>query len=260
MDPVEIRADSLQPTAPSLMFIKPDWPAPPNVRAAVSTRRGGVSQGSYATLNLGAHVGDDPNAVAENRRRLRVALELASEPTWLNQVHGTNVVEAGAYGQPPTADASVASSSGSICAVLTADCLPVIFCDERGTKVAAAHAGWRGLVGGVLERTIEALESAPRSLLAWLGPAIEQDAFEVGDEVRAQFVSRHSAHARAFSRNERDRWQADLYELARIELEHLGLTRIFGGGFKCYSDAERFFSYRRDGQTGRMATLIWLVS
>ncbi len=239
-------------------FIYPDWPAPSNVRAAVTTRAGGVSVGSYSTLNLGAHVGDDPDVVAENRRRVREALQMRTEPTWLNQVHGTHVIEARAGVAPPTADASVARSPGAVCVVLTADCLPVLFCDEQGTRVAAAHAGWRGLVGGVLAATVTALESPPRSLLAWLGPAIEQSAFEVGDEVREQFVLRHSENAGAFSPNARGRWQADLYALARLELAHLGVTRVYGGDFACFADAEHFFSYRRESRTGRMGTFVWL--
>lgn len=242
-----------------MKLIVPDWPAPARVRAAVTTRDGGVSTGPYATLNLGAHVGDDPSAVAENRRRLQATLRLAADPAWLNQVHGTNVVEARRYDEPPMADASIARAPGPACVVLTADCLPVIFCDEEGTKVAAAHAGWRGLAGGVLGATIEALDCSPRSLLAWLGPAIEQQVFEVGDEVRAQFLARDSANASAFVRNDRNRWLADLCALARMELARLGLTRIYGGGFNCYADAERFFSYRRDARTGRMATLVWLA-
>jgi YfiH family protein len=243
----------------SIPIIVPDWPVPTNVRAAVTTRAGGVSTGPYATLNLGAHVGDDADAVAENRRRVRTALQLPAEPTWLNQVHGTAVVEARSSSErPATADASIAHAPGAVCSVLTADCLPVILCDEKGTRVAAAHAGWRGLVSGILAETIAALGNESQTLVAWLGPAIEQSAFEVGEEVREQFVSRDSANARAFVRNERDRWQADLYELARLELGRLGVTNVYGGGFSCYADAERFFSYRRDGKTGRMATLIWL--
>lgn len=242
-----------------MQFIFPDWPAPEGVRAAVTTRSGGVSVGPFTSLNLGIHVGDDAAAVAENRRRVRAQLSLVAEPAWLNQVHGTNVVEARAYDEPPTADASISRTPGSVCAVLTADCLPVIFCDERGTRVAAAHAGWRGLVGGVLESTVKALEADPASLLAWLGPAIEQDAFEVGDDVRAQFVARDPENARAFAPNDRGRWQADLYALARNELTRLGVSRIHGGGLSCYADADRFFSYRRDGKTGRMATLVWLA-
>jgi polyphenol oxidase len=244
----------------SSTWIAPDWPAPVNVRAVTTLRTGGVSVGAYASLNLGAHVGDEAAAVAENRRRLRSALALPNEPLWLNQVHGVQVhVHDAPEDAPPTADASVALTPGRVCAVLTADCLPVLFTDQAGTRVAAAHAGWRGLVGGVLERTMATLALAPAKLLAWLGPAIEQEAFEVGGEVRDQFLARDPANARAFVSNARNRWQADLYALARFELARLGVTQIYGGGYACYADRERFFSYRRDSQTGRMATLVWLA-
>ncbi|HKE93363.1 MAG TPA: peptidoglycan editing factor PgeF, partial [Povalibacter sp.] len=176
----------------SFSWLTPDWPAPSNVRAASTLRAGGVSQGDFASLNLATHVGDDPSAVLENRRRLREALGLGAEPAWLNQVHGTHVVESQPHATPPTADASVARTTGAPCVVMTADCLPVLFCDRDGTRVAAAHAGWRGLVGGVLAETIEALGTRPDNLLAWLGPAIEPAAFEVGAEVREQFVARDS--------------------------------------------------------------------
>jgi polyphenol oxidase len=244
---------------PELNFVTPDWPAPANVRAASTTRAGGLSVGPYASLNLGSHVGDDPAAVIENRARVQRTLGLERPPTWLNQVHGTAVAEAGSYAVPPTADACVARSAGNVCVVLTADCLPVLFCDEAGEAVAAAHAGWRGLVGGVLEETIGALKLPAHRLLAWLGPAIEQDAFEVGEEVRAQFIARDGAFAGSFSSNSAGRWQADLYGLARHELMRLGVARVYGSGFRCFEDQERFFSYRRDGQTGRMASLIWLA-
>jgi purine-nucleoside/S-methyl-5'-thioadenosine phosphorylase / adenosine deaminase len=240
--------------------IVPHWPAPPNVRAATTLRTGGVSVGSFASLNLGAHVGDDPQAVAENRRRVREALELPAEPVWLNQVHGTTVIGAVSLPAPPTADASISDVPGQVCAVLTADCLPVLICDQAGTRVAAVHAGWRGLSAGVLRATVEALSVPSSRLLAWLGPAIEQDAFEVGPEVRERFLDLDPEHDRSFVPNERGRWQADLYALARRELGRLGITDVFGGGYRCYSDAERFFSYRRDSQTGRMASLIWLTS
>jgi YfiH family protein len=239
-------------------YIKPDWPAPRNVFAAATTRAGGVSIGPYSSLNLASHVGDDARAVAENRKRVRDALNLSVEPTWLNQVHGTNVVEAGASMQTPTADASVAFGPGRVCVVLTADCLPVIFCDDAGTRVAAAHAGWRGLAGGILAETIRSLRTKPDRLIAWLGPAIEQAAFEVGDEVREQFLALDSAHEGAFVQNDRARWQADIYELARRELVRLGVHHIFGGGVACYVDQDRFFSYRRDGTTGRMGTFAWI--
>jgi YfiH family protein len=238
--------------------IEADWPAPPNVRAVATTRVGGVSVGAYASLNLGAHVGDDARAVRENRLRLRTALGLPRDPVWLNQVHGTAVVEATSHDSPPTADASVARSSGQSCVVLTADCLPVLLCDREGTSVAAAHAGWRGLAGGVVESALRAMGVAPRQVLAWLGPAIEQDMFEVGPEVREQFVARSADNAVSFKENARGRWQADLYDLARRELARLGVTQVFGGGFRCYGDRDRFFSFRRDGTTGRMATLVWM--
>jgi hypothetical protein len=240
--------------------ITPDWPAPARVRAAATLRTGGVSEGTFASFNLGAHVGDDANAVAENRRLLKAALRLPAEPTWLSQVHGTTVINAGEADAPrPAADASVAFGPGAVCVVLTADCLPVLFCDRAGTRVGAAHAGWRGLVGGVLAETIKTLDVPPGELLAWLGPAIEQDAFEVGPEVLEQFAARDPNNASAFQPNARGRWQADLYQLARIELARLGVTSVHGGGFKCFADGERFFSYRREPRTGRMASLVWLA-
>jgi hypothetical protein len=242
----------------ALDLIEADWPAPPNVRAVATTRTGGASAGAYASLNLGAHVGDDAHAVSENRLRLRSALELPKDPVWLDQVHGTTVVEAAAHDVPPTADASFARSAGRACVVLTADCLPILLCDREGTRVAAAHAGWRGLASGVVESALRAMGVAPDRVLAWLGPAIEQDRFEVGSEVREQFVARSADNAQAFEPNARGRWQADLYDLARRELARLGVTQVFGGGFRCYADRDRFFSYRRDGTTGRMATLVWI--
>ncbi len=255
-------------------WITPDWPAPANVRALSTTRHGGFSTGAFAGLNLAAHVDDDPRTVARNREWLRAAAGLPQEPMWLQQVHGTTVwsgraaeaapphasdpaISSMSAAAPPVADASIATAPGQVCAILTADCLPVLFCDVDGTRVAAAHAGWRGLVGGVLGATVAALQVPGSRLLAWLGPAIEPAAFEVGGEVLEQFVARDSTHANAFERNERGRWQADLYALARGELRRLGVERISGGGFGTFGDA-RFYSYRRDQRTGRMATLIWL--
>ena len=239
-------------------WITPDWPAPANVKAAATLRTGGVSQEPFASLNLGSHVGDDAAAVAENRRLLKTALQLPAEPAWLNQVHGTNVVIANSQSSPPTADASVAHEANQVCVVLTADCLPVLFCDRQGTRVGAAHAGWRGLAGGVLGATIRALDVLPSQLLAWLGPAIEPEAFEVGPEVREQFVAQDAGNAAAFHANARGRWQADLYQLAKNELARLGVPEVHGGGLRCHDDAERFFSYRRNQRTGRMGTLVWL--
>lgn len=243
-----------------LHWITPDWPAPENVRAASTLRTGGVSSGAYASLNLGSHVGDDPALVRENRARLRRALELPGEPLWLNQVHGSIVVDATSHvadDRPPTGDASISFAAGQVCAILTADCLPVLLCDREGTRIAAVHCGWRGLASGVLSATVAALQTSAARLIAWLGPAIEPDAFEVGPEVRDQFIRSHPDTAVAFAENARGRWQANLEELARIELRRLGVASIHGGGYRCHADRERFFSYRRDGQTGRMATMVW---
>ncbi|MEO1766206.1 peptidoglycan editing factor PgeF [Thiobacter aerophilum] len=239
----------------TLAAILPDWPTPPHVRALVTTRAGGVSVGPYASLNLAAHVGDDPAAVAENRARLRRLLP--AEPLWLEQVHGTAVwrMEAGAPGR---ADASVSRTAGQVCAVLTADCLPVLFADRAGTVVAAAHAGWRGLCAGVLERTVAAMQTDPGQIMSWLGPAIGPEAFQVGEEVRLAFLAVDAAAAEAFRADGPGRWRADLYALARMRLARAGVQAVFGGGLCTFSDPTRFFSYRRDGATGRMASLIWL--
>lgn len=243
------------PELPASWLI-PDWPAPACVRAVSTTREGGVSVGPYASLNLGDHVGDDPRAVAENRARLGRLLGLAQEPAWLRQVHGTAVADA--RNAPAEADASVARAPGPACVVMTADCLPVLFCDRSGTRVAAAHAGWRGLAAGVLEATVAALGGEPEALLAWLGPAIGPASFEVGVEVREAFLA-HDAHAaEAFRPSPGGRWLADLYALARLRLARAGLTAVYGGGLDTYADAARFYSFRRESTCGRMASLIWL--
>lgn len=234
-------------------WIRPDWPV--DVLAATTTRSGGVSQSGCASLNLARHVGDDPDSVAENRQRLRTGLALSREPAWLNQVHGTTVVDAGLSGGAE-ADASFATEPGVVCAVLTADCLPVLFAARDGSAVAAAHAGWRGLADGVLEATLDALPVPNRELFAWLGPAISQPAFEVGGEVRERFVAERPEAAAAFVANARGRWQADLYALARLRLEAAGVREVYGGGFCTYGDAARFFSYRREPGCGRMASVI----
>lgn len=236
------------------VWIEPDWPAPPNIRAASTLRPGGVSVGPYRGLNLGAHVGDEPSRVAENRRRLRDFLNLPAEPAWLNQVHGNRVVRAdGPSGR--SADAAFACETGVVCAVMTADCLPILLCSKEGDRVAAVHAGWKGLAAGVIEAAVETLDGG--NLLAWLGPAIGPDAFEVGCEVREAFVRKRAAFAAAFRETENAKWLADLYCLARIALNDAGVSEIYGGGFCTFGDAEDFFSYRRDRITGRMATLIW---
>ena len=240
-------------------WLVPDWPAPESVIAVSTTRAGGVSRGPYASLNLGAHVGDEPGAVQENRRVLRTALDLAAEPCWLTQVHGSTVVDADSVtSAAPEADGAVSRAAGMACAVLTADCLPVLFAARDGSAVGAAHAGWRGLAGGVLENTVAALGLAPDALLAWLGPAISQSAFEVGPEVRDAFTANDPSADDHFVPNARGRLQADLYGLARQRLNAMGVSAVYGGGWCTLSDSERFFSYRRDPTCGRMATLVAL--
>lgn len=240
-------------------WIEPDWPAPPRVRALSTTRRGGVSTGVYADWNLGDHVGDDPAAVARNRALLRERLGLPAEPRWLRQVHGCAVAAAGDSTPGCEADAVVAFSPGEVCAVLTADCLPVLLCDRAGTRVGAVHAGWRGLAEGVVESAVAALAATPREILCWLGPAIGPNAFEVGPGVRARFLEvMGPGAARGFRPGAPDRWFADLSLLARLRLAALGVTAVFGGDVCTHSDPARFFSFRRDGTTGRMATLVWI--
>lgn len=242
-------------------LIRPDWPAPPAVRAFATTRSGGRSRGVYASLNLGDHVGDDPATVQDNRRHLGQALELPAEPLWLQQVHGTAVADADAVSGPTTADAILARRPGQVCVVMTADCLPVLFCNLAGTQVAAAHAGWRGLAAGVLEATVASLArhgSPPATLMAWIGPAISAAAYEVGAEVREAFLAVDPAAASAFSANARGRWQLDLVAIARRRLAAAGVQGVYGGTLCTAADPARFFSHRRDGRCGRQATLIWI--
>lgn len=240
------------------LWIKPDWPLPAHVKSCVTTRVGGVSEGNYSSLNLGLHVGDDPKAVAENRRRVQQTLGY-KKAAWLEQTHSTLVVKADSS-KVLNADASWTNEKGMASVVMTADCLPVLFCDKKGNYVAAAHAGWRGLLNGILEATIESLPVAAEQLLVWLGPAIGPDSFEVGAEVREAFVTHSSLAEQAFvASGNQDRYLADIYQLARFRLEAKGVTAIFGGGFCTVSD-QQFYSYRRQNITGRMASLIWLVS
>lgn len=241
-------------------WIVPDWPAPAGVRAVTTTRHGGISQGCYASMNPADHVDDAPPAVAENRQRLLHALTLPADPVWLQQVHGTTVVDAAAGGPAPAADAAFSRQPGVVCAVLTADCLPVLLTDTAGDCVAAVHAGWRGLVAGVIEQTVVALALPGERLLAWLGPAIGPQAFQVGAEVRDAFLSHDQAAATAFRQGSDGSCYADLYHLARLRLAAVDVTAVYGGGLCSYTDSDRFYSYRRDGVTGRMATLIWLES
>ncbi len=248
---------------PQLTWLTPDWPAPATVRALSALRIGGASAPPYASLNLGAHVGDDATAVAENRRALRDAAGLPAEPAWLEQVHGTHVVNLDSQVPSGPADAAVTRQPGRVCAILTADCLPVLLANDAGDRVGAAHAGWRGLAAGVIEATVNALGGPPGELSAWLGPAIGTRHFEVGAEVREEFLRRAGAGDTAavdaaFVPNARGRYTADLYALARGRLRRLGVERIYGGGECTYTDDARYYSYRRDGRTGRQATLIWL--
>ena len=241
-------------------LIIPACPAPANIKALHTTRHGGVSPAPYDTLNLGMHVEDDPLNVARNRQLLNTYVP--TEPVWLNQVHGVTVVDAGQASCVPDADAAWSQTKRAVCAVMTADCLPVLFCNREGSVVAAAHAGWRGLCDGVIEATIAAMPVPAESLLAWLGPAIGPRAFEVGAEVRQEFISSQREAEAAFAPVDEGKWLGDIYMLARLRLMRAGVTDIYGGGvdqdFCTYTDSERFFSFRRDGRTGRMASLIWL--
>jgi hypothetical protein len=236
-------------------FIIPDWPAPASVHALQTTRQGGFSAAPFDSLNLGSHVGDNPLQVEKNRQHLANALP--SEPIWLEQVHGTHVIHAEHANCSPTADACVAHAAKAVCVVMTADCLPVLLCDQAGTVVAAAHAGWRGLAAGVIESTVDAMQVPPVQLLAWLGPAIGPQAFEVGPEVREIFMQ-HDTNAELAFKPHADKYLADIYTLARQRLGALGVTAVYGGQYCTFSDQARFFSYRRDGRTGRMASMIWL--
>jgi hypothetical protein len=236
----------------------PDWPAPARVKALITTRRGGCSQAPYESLNLAQHVGDDPAAVARNRARLREACGVPREPFWLQQVHGCRVADSARDKAGCEADAVFSRRPGEVCGVLTADCLPLLVTDRAARVVCAVHAGWRGLAAGVVEAALASLALPPRELLVWLGPAIGRDAYEVGDEVREQFVSRCAEDAPAFRRTEQDRWLADIYQLARLRLGRLGVGYVGGGDFCTWSQSSLFYSYRREGVTGRMASLIWL--
>ena len=240
-------------------WIVPDWPVPLTVRAVTTTRHGGVSEDPYRSMNPADHVGDDPQSVRINRERLQALLDLPEAPVWLQQVHGTGIVDAARAGAGATGDGSWTDRAGIVCAVLTADCLPVLLSDAQGRCVAAVHAGWRGLAAGVIEAAVSALPVAGRDLLAWLGPAIGPRAFAVGEEVRAAFMAHDPGADAAFTQGADGGLQADLYRLAHQRLAGAGVEAVYGGGECTVSDATRFYSYRRDGATGRMASLIWLA-
>lgn len=239
-----------------------DWPAPPGVRALTTTRLGpGSSPPPFDRFNLGLRSGDDPANALTNRARLRAALALPGEPAWLQQVHGAGVVrlDAAPEGAEPEADAAATDVPGVVLAILTADCLPVVFCADDGSEVAAAHAGWRGLAGGVLEATVRAMHAPPDRLLAWLGPAAGPDDYEIGAEVRDAFTAHDPGAAEAFAATRPGHWRVDLYALARRRLAAAGVGAVHGGGLSTIGDAARFYSHRRDARTGRMATLAWIA-
>lgn len=237
-------------------WIVPDWPVPAGVKALVTTRNGGVSTGPYASFNLGLRVNDDPDAVQRNRDLLR--RHLPAEPRWLTQVHGSRVADAEGVRETVEADAAISRRAGEVCAVMIADCMPVLLADRAGTVVGAAHAGWRGLAAGVVENTVQAMAVAPANLVAWLGPAIGPSAFEVSADVRDAFVATDPGAASAFVELKAGKWLADLFALGRRRLHAAGVAEIHGGGVCTFSDPRRFYSHRRDRITGRMAALIWL--
>lgn len=239
----------------SKLWLKPEWPAPANVHAATTCRSGGFSQGCYASLNLARHVGDDATAVSQNRALLSKLLGLPAEPSWLSQIHSAIAVEASHNMPLMEADASYTAQTGVVCVVMTADCLPVLLCSQDGAEIAAIHAGWRGLLDGIIDNTVKAMQK--RDMMAWLGPAIGPNCFEVGDEVRAAFVARSREFQPGFAEGRKGKWLADIYRLARINLAQCGITRVYGGDFCTVTEKDKFFSFRRDKTTGRMATLIW---
>jgi YfiH family protein len=247
----------------AVSVLRAEWPAPARVRAALSLRDGGVSRGPYASLNLAAHVGDEPAAVAANRARLRSALALPQEPLWLTQLHGTRVHDADLRlrthaAWPPEADAAVTRADGTVLAVLIADCMPVLLCRRDAAGIAIAHAGWRGLAGGVVEAALGKLGAKGDEVLAWLGPVIGPKHFEVGDEVREAFCGHDARACVAFAPNARGRWQCDLHQLAMQRLAGLGVCSVYGANRCTFEEPDCFYSYRRDGTTGRLAALIWM--
>lgn len=241
-----------------LALIEPDWPAPAQVRAFSTTRAGGISKPPYDSLNLGLHVNDNQAAVFANRERLQRAAALPSSPLWLEQVHGTRVIGADNWQADMEADAIYSNQADQVCIVMTADCLPVLFTDSAGKQVAAAHAGWRGLLNGVLENTVSQFVCEPGDIMAWLGPAIGPEQFEVGVEVFAAYTANSAKAEVAFRPHGSDHYLADIYLLARQRLNQLGINAVYGGHHCTVTETDRFFSYRRDSETGRMASLIWI--
>ena len=239
-------------------FLWPNWPISDRVKACISTRLGGYSSPPYDSMNLALHVGDDELQVMKNRNELTTRLCLPSEPAWLEQVHDANVVVVEQTRFPCKADAAISFEAGHVCTVMVADCLPVLFCDQQASRIGIAHAGWRGLAAGVLENTVSALDCDPATLYAFLGPAIGPDAYEVGDSVRDAFLTEHEQYALCFLPDNCDAWRANLYQLAKLKLQSVGVQNISGGLHCTYYDSKHFFSYRRETNTGRMAALIYL--
>lgn len=241
-------------------FIVPDWPVPATVKSVVTTRNTGESLPPFDSFNVADHVEDSAEHVLANRELLKEKLQLPAEPVWLQQVHGIQVVRAELAAEVEIADASTTEELNTICTVMTADCLPVLLCDQAGTQVAAVHAGWRGLVDGILETSVNTFQQPGQELLAWLGPAIGPKAFEVGEEVRQLYVEADADLAEAFVAGKPGKWYLDIYTAAKIRLSKLGVSKIYGGGLCTHSDTTRFYSYRRDGVTGRMASMIWITA
>lgn len=240
-------------------FIQADWPAPSHIKAFTSTRQKGISKPPYEEFNLGDHVGDCKEAVLHNRKKLKEVLNLVNEPIWIRQTHSTIAIEAIPQHRFKEADACFTTNRNQVCVVLTADCLPILICNKQGTCVAAIHAGWRGLLNGIIDSTFKAFHSSSDIFMAWLGPAISSWHYEVGEEVRTAFLNQLPEAVHAFAPSPHQRWLADLYALARLKLQKQGVKDIYGGEYCTFSEKERFYSYRRDGEkTGRMASLIWI--
>ena len=241
-------------------YLTPNWPAPTTIRAYTSLRCGGVSLEPFAGFNLAGHVGDEPQAVTENIALLQQDLSLPQLPVWLTQVHGTKVINPADYQSTdkPEADACHTQNTAVPCCVLTADCLPLLVCNQTGTEVAAIHAGWRGLLAGIIDATIKQMQSPPAELLVWLGPAIGPEAFRVNDQIRVDFIDSNPDNSSAFAHQYQGHWLCDMYKIARNNLQRLGITQIYGGDHCTFRETDKFFSYRRQQTTGRMASLIWI--
>ncbi|MGH8479698.1 MAG: peptidoglycan editing factor PgeF [Gammaproteobacteria bacterium] len=253
-----MHGDGVAPADPSGAFVLPEWPAPETIGALTTTRQGGHRLGPYGAFNLALHVGDEPRVVLANRGALVSRLGLSRSPRWLDQVHGARVIDAADASADPEADGAWTSVLGVACAVLTADCLPILLCDRAGTRVAALHCGWRGIAKGVIAAGIAALDHPPDGLLAWLGPAIGAGCYEVDGPVRDAFIGSSADLAEAFSPSRPGHSYLDLHRAARVSLGRLGVRAVYGGGYCTYGEPDRFFSHRRDGTTGRMASLIWI--